>query len=164
MDKGKTTGQMLGSFVLILLAASMGGSIVRGEDSPWVWEGLKNGHYAPSFANQVVGVVWYLAFYSMGFFLPYWLTTFVLFLWRRRAAGSNEVPPMPVNHRSGRLFLSLSTLVLFLLLLDSLVAFARALPTEAWNGWLLISGLATAAFFAYLAYLAFKRTEDRQST
>ena len=71
---------------------------------------------------------------------------------------------MPVNHRSGRLFLSLSTLVLFLLLLDSFVALARALPTEEWNGWLLISGLATAAFFAYLAYLAFKRTEDRQST
>ncbi|MBZ5666740.1 MAG: hypothetical protein LAO30_19320 [Acidobacteriia bacterium] len=164
MGKAQNTIRMLGSFALVLLAVSAAGSIVRGEWSPWIWEELESRHVAPSFADQLVTVLWYVAFYSVGFLIPYWLTTFVLFMARHHAAGLNEVPPMPINHRSGRLFLSLSTLVLFLLLMDSIVAFVRALPTEEWNGWLLISGLATAALFAYLAYLAFRRTGNHQST
>src|SRR5258706_12595385 len=107
--------QTLGAFVVVFVAATAGGSIVRGESSPWVWEEIANKHVAPSLVDQVGVVVWYLAFYSVGFFIPYWLTTFALFLVRQQASGLKPVPPMPINHRSGRLFLSLSTLVLFLL-------------------------------------------------
>jgi hypothetical protein len=163
VDKAKRTMQILVFGVLVLLGPIMVGDVVRGELSPWVWEELKNKHFAPSFAKQVFVVVSYLSFYSLGFFVPYLLITFVLYMGRQVPFSAKDPPAMPSNQRSGRLLLSLSTLVLFLLLLDSVIAFARALPTEAWNGWLLISGLATAAFFAYRAYLAFKRTKDRLS-
>jgi hypothetical protein len=163
MDKAKRTMQILSLGVLVLLAPIMVGDVVRGDLSPWVWEELKNRHFAPSFAEQLFVVVSYLAFYSLGFFVPYLLTTFVLYMGRRVPFSVKDPPPMPSNHRSGRLFLSLSTLVLFLLLLDSVIAFVRALPTEKWNGWLLIGGFVTAAFFAYRAYVAFKRTKHRLS-
>jgi len=164
--------QLVGSFLLVLFGASLAGSIVRGELSPWVWEELRNAKFAPSFANQVVGIVWYMAFYSMGFLVPFWATTFALFLGRLHTVGpmrmgasaldsvpgraaTTDVPPMPPSHRAGRRYLSLSTLVLFLLLLDPIVAFVRALPT-AWNGWLLLLGLGAAAFLALAAYVMFR--------
>ena len=143
------------SFLLFLFGGMLAGDIVRGESSSWVWDELNKTHVARSSADLVLNVAWYLAFYSLGFFVPYWLTTLVLFLRRERASTAETT--MTLNQRVGRLLLSLSSLILFLLLQESLIAFIRALATEQWNGWMLVFGVASAAFLAYLAFSAFKR-------
>jgi hypothetical protein len=161
VEDAKEKVQFYGSLALICLGVVAAGSVVRGESSPWLWVELKTGQDARPLADQIVTVACYLSFYSMGFLIPYLLTTFALFIRRQQLSGLSPVPPMPASHRRGRLFLSLSTLTLFLLMLDSIVAFVRALPTGEWNGWLLIGGLGTAGLLAYLAYLEFTRPDDR---
>jgi len=159
LQKHKTALKGFASVILILIAAPTTGFVVRGEWSPWVWEELKNQLVSPTLVNQIFTDVFYAAFYLMGFFLPYWVITFVLFLRRARSATSEDVDSITTDDRAGRLFLSLSMLILYLLLLKSILAFIRALPTDEWNGWLLILGIAMSAILGVVAYQAFKKPQ-----
>lgn len=148
--------QLVLSFALLAAGAMVLGDSVRGSASPWLWRELRNPRHVPDRRDVIVATAMYGAFYLLGFFVPYWLTTFVLFMGRfDPARGAAETPVISAVHRTGRLFVSLAGLVIYLVFLEPVVAFLRAVPWDVWNGWLLILGIALAGFFAFAAYAVF---------
>ncbi|MGE5496484.1 MAG: hypothetical protein ACM3Q2_00315 [Syntrophothermus sp.] len=155
-QKNKVILQFCISFIIIFFAVLTFGSVVRNESSPWVWEELKNKLLVPTIIDKILLVSAYIAFYLMGFLIPYWVTTFILFIRRRSLSKSEYIKPISQREYNGRLFLSLSMLVIYLFLMKSILAFIKALPIDVWNGWLLIIGLAVSAFFAFAALNEFR--------
>lgn len=161
--RSRATIQVIGSWLLLMLAALQMGMAIRHELGPWGWQELSDSSKLHSPTDYIAGIALGAPLYSLGFFIPFWMTTFVFYFNRERAnqqsarleranRGSADTP-MPEHHRRGRLLLSLSTLVLWLLLLEPVLAFLRALPSSEW---LLILGLALAARLAFLAYVEFR--------
>jgi hypothetical protein len=141
-----------GLSILIFLAVIPAGEIMRGDMKIWLWQEIVNQSRCPTLADQIICVCSYAAFYSMGFFIPFWVTTFILFLIRQNSHKTDIAPSIPQNQRVARIFISLSILILYLCFLESIVAFIRTIS----NGWLSILGLGLAAFFAYAAYIGFR--------
>jgi hypothetical protein len=48
---------------------------------------------------------------------------------------------------------------LFLLFLEPILAFVRAVPSDIWNGWFLLLGLAVAGFSIFSAYVELTRPD-----
>jgi hypothetical protein len=140
--------------MFLALAAIPAGEAVRGDASPFVWQALANPHTVRSTTDSVLTVVMYAAFYLLGFVLPYWIITFILFVRRRNAARWNAVT-IPLHHRRARLFACTGVQIMFLLFLRPIVYFIRGLPEDNWMLWPWMFGVALAAFFLYAAYSEF---------
>jgi hypothetical protein len=100
----------------------------------------------------------YSAFYLLGFFAPYWVITFVLFIRRQNEAGYASVLSMPARDRAGRLLACLGTQILFLLFLRPIIYFMRGLPADDWKLWPWMLGVALGVCLLWAAYLEFRRS------
>jgi len=135
----KVLGGLAVGFVYFLLAAPTGGMILRGEMSPWFWEQYHINAARHGQADALLGVGLYLAFYAAGFVLPCAILLFGFYCWQERYLFKRYRTPIDRGLLQAAIFFaSVGCLLLFVLLLDSEVAFLRAVPTEVWNGWLLI--------------------------
>lgn len=131
-----------GYFVLLLAAAMIGGSVFRNEMSPWAWTQFSVDAERHGAGDALLGVLLYLAFYSMGFVIPWSVLSFAT--WSRYVNQRREIAGINLGAVRARVRLtSLGCLIAFVVLLDSETAFLRSLPTALWNGWFLI--LSTAA-------------------
>lgn len=156
-ERAKTGWQLAGGFAILFPATIVAGSVFRREVNPWVWAELQHSRAPGSLVEAGLTIFVYGCFYSMGFLLPYWVITFLLFLQRHAKFRTPTPPPMPLDHRAGRLLAAGGCQVLFVLLLESIMSFFRALPSEIWNGWFLIMGLASAGYLLAGSYFAFAR-------
>ena len=132
------------------------GDAIRGDASPFVWEALANSRTVRSNADRILAILMYSAFYLLGFVIPYWVLTFVLFIRRQNAAGNQALAPLSVNHRAGRLLACLGFQILFLLFLRPIVYFVRGLPSDDWKLWPWMIGVALAVYLVWTGYLRFR--------
>jgi hypothetical protein len=136
---------VVGYFVLLLSAAMIGGSVVRGEMSPWAWTQFGVDARRHGTGDALFGVLLYLAFYSMGYLIPWSVLSFAT--WSRYVNQTPKVRGVSMSRvRAGVLLSSAGCFVAFIVLLESEIAFLRSLPTELWNGWGLILASAASAF------------------
>lgn len=156
-EQTKAGLQFVGIFVFLVLVVIPLGDVMRGTSSPWVWRELSNHRHVTGPVDATLAILMYSAFYSLGFVLPYVLASVFSFARRLGSAQHEGVPDVRPDQRSARLYFSAATLVLYLLFLDSIVAFVRNLPTDVWNGWLLILGLALAGCLFYCALRSSKQ-------
>jgi hypothetical protein len=150
--------QVIAAFVFLALAAIPLGDAVRGDASPFIWDALANDRTVQSNTGRIIAVAMYLAFYLVGFFAPYWVITFVLFIRRQNASGSGPVPAMPARDRAGRLLACLGTQILFLLFLRPIIYFMRGLPDDDWKLWPWMLGVVLGACLLWAAYLEFRHS------
>jgi hypothetical protein len=123
------------------------GAIYRREQSLWVWQEYASALRRHGEGDAIFVVYLYLIFYSALIVLPY--------------AGlairfSADVPGMKHFFRAGRLVLSIWFAATFLLFANSLFEFIRSLPSDYWNGWLLILWFA-ATFFVVRIWRSLER-------
>lgn len=149
MTSPKTGLTIAAYFVLFAVAAMIGGEIFRGDISPWLWEQYRVSAARHGQADALLGGVFYLAFYAIGFIVPYAALSFAIWLrysyrWSRRSLLINEG-----SLHTGVFLASSGCLLSFVLLLNAEMAFLRSLPTKAWNGWLLLSVLSASLFFLF---------------
>ena len=145
LRQGKAGLFVIGYVVLLLPAAMIGGSVFRGEMSPWVWTQFGVDARRHGTGDALFGVLLYLAFYSMGFVIPWSALSFAT--WSRYVNQVRKVRGVSMSGvRTGVLLASVGCLVAFVVLLESEIAFLRNLPTEVWNGWGLILWLAASVY------------------
>lgn len=116
--------------------------------SPWAWvqfdiESTKHGS-----RDALVGLMFYLGFYASLVFLPYSLLRFLFWVAFLNHAPANEAALDTASVRTANSALALACGVLLLTFLKSELAFARAIPSDVWNGWLLIGAVGAAMFLA----------------
>lgn len=105
------------------------GAIYRHEQSLWAWQQYASELRVHGKAGALLGLYLYAIFYAAFIVIPY------AALALRFPA---DAPPVKQSFRFGRLVLSVWFALTFLLFVQPLFAFIRSLPSEVWNGWLLI--------------------------
>jgi hypothetical protein len=130
------------------------GAIYRGEQSLAAWEQYEVEIARHGLGNGVVVVYLYLIFYSTLVALPY----AVLGL-----RYTSESPDARGYLRAGRFMIRLWLAVTFILFAPSTFAFIRNVPSDIWNGWLLILWLGSAAFFGSLVLVLERRLRKTRS-
>ena len=105
------------------------GAIYRKEQSLWAWEEYARAVQRHGQGDALFGLYLYGIFYAAFFVIPY----SALSLWF--AAASAEVKRYSFVRR---IMLSCWFAVTFFLFAEPVFTFIRALPSEVWNGWLLI--------------------------
>lgn len=151
---------VIGYFVLLLSATMIGGDVFRGEMSPWVWTQLGVDARRHGTGDALFGTLLYLAFYSMGFVIPWSALSFVT--WSRYVNQTRKVPGASMSGvRAGVLLASAGCLVAFVVLLKPEIAFVQNLPTAAWNGWGLILGSAASAYLLVAGIKSLWREESK---
>ena len=113
------------------------GAIYRREQSLWVWQQYASELRRHGGGDALLAVYLYLIFYSAFIVLPYAVLAIRF---------SADVPGLKRSFRAGRLVLSVWFAATFLLFADPLFEFIRSLPSEYWNGWLLILWGAATVF------------------
>jgi hypothetical protein len=156
--------KLVGVFVLLCASAVIAGEVVRGEVSPWIWEQIRADVARPDRSSAWVDLALYLAFYASGFIIPYYLLLFAVWLRYVNNKPENEL----LSNKSIRAGIGLASVGCFLgfmLFLKAEGAFLRNLPSQVWNGWLLILGLGTSAllFFAGVSGIRLEASKTRIS-
>jgi hypothetical protein len=133
------------------------GAIYRQEQSLWAWEEYARAVQRHGQGDALFSIYLYGIFYSAFFVIPY----LALSLWFAEASAD-------VKRYSfiGRVMLSCWFAVTFFLFAEPVFAFIHTLPSEVWNGWLLILWGAVTVFvillFRQLWKLQAKHTGDTQ--
>jgi hypothetical protein len=103
MRQAKAGLFVAGFFVLLLAAAVIGEGVIRNEISPWAWTQFSVHAKKHGAADALLGVLLYLAFYSMGFVIPWSVLSFATwsrYVYRSKKAKASEnqlngVPTVP---------------------------------------------------------------------
>lgn len=96
--------------------------------SPWLW----NETSQPDLLSKIYIVVSYLLFYTLGYIVPYFVIKFFVFI----LFFQNDRVPKEFNSSLGSI--SFTLFITFLIFLQTIVVFFNNLPTDVWNGWLMI--------------------------
>jgi hypothetical protein len=99
-----------------------------------------------------MALVLYALFYSAGFSFPYAVFLFAFYDYfhlEKYAADRVEL-------RTNMAFLSLACLITFLVFLRSEIAFLQCIPTDVWNGWLMLVWILAAGFVTFGTYGSIK--------
>ena len=95
MPQAKAGLTIAGYFVLLMSAAMIGGSIFRNEMSPWAWTQFGIDAARHGTVDALLGVLLYVAFYSMGFVLPWSVLTFTI--WLRYVYQTHRAPAIDMS-------------------------------------------------------------------
>jgi hypothetical protein len=113
------------------------GSIYRGELPLWAWEEVTRDAVKNGSIDAALVLYLYLVFYSSLITIPYCV---LCCRYSDAESGWNG------NFRGSRLVLSGWLATSCFLFADPLFAFIHSLPSEVWNGWLLILWTASVVF------------------
>ena len=137
---------MVVTLVALFVCAGMWGGMLRHEMSPWAWVQFRIDSARHGSSDASLTMLFYLGFYVSLVFLPYSLLRFLFWLAFLNNEPANEAALDPVAVRTATGALALASGVLLFTFLNNELAFARAVPSETWNGWLLIGALGSALF------------------
>jgi len=129
----------------------IGGDIFRRQISPWIWDQYRISAARHGQADALLGGAFYLAFYAIGFVVPYLALSAAIWL-RYEYYYRGPRKRLLVNEdrlRASVFLASFGCLLSFVLLPNAEMAFLRSLPTRTWNGWLLLSVLGVSLLFLY---------------
>ena len=132
----KIAAWVYGLHVFIILPWFLG-AIYRHEQSLWAWDQYAVDLRRHGEGNAFLGLYLYFIFYSAFIVVPYALLGLRF---------SHETPELGRSIRLWRLVLSVWFAATFLLFANPLFEFIRSLPSEVWNGWLLILWGASTVF------------------
>ena len=130
------------------------GAIYRREQSLWVWQEYASALRRHGGGDALFAVYLYVIFYSAFIVIPYALLGIRF---------SADVPGLKHSVRIGRLVLSVWFSATFFLFANSLFEFIRSLPSEHWNGWLLILWGAATVFVVH-TWRTLENVRSRQIT
>ena len=131
------------------------GAIYRHEQSLWAWQEYASDLRLHGKADALFGLYLYAIFYAAFIIIPYAALALRFPV---------DAPAVGQSFRFGRLILSGWFALTFLLFANPLFAFIRSLPSEVWNGWLLILLLifwAAATVFVFLLWRGLERSRSR---
>ena len=140
----------VGGCLLFLMGfAIIVGQIFRSEVSPWFWEQYGVRALRHGTVDALLEMGFYLIFYLGGFVIPYLLTSGLLSVWFDSKKYGETTAIDRNGLRGSKLVLSFGCLLSLVLFLDSEIAFVHNLPTDIWNGWLLILVSGASIFFIF---------------
>src|SRR5205085_5116770 len=106
--------------------------------------------------DAALGTVSYLMFYSVGFFIPYYLLTGI-FLVRYAPEPKDELAFDKGYTYFSIAVISLACFLTFIIFLRSIIAFIRNFPSDVFNGWLFIFWCVSSFFLLLAGFSGLKR-------
>lgn len=134
---------------LFLIVPWFLGACYRGEQSVWFWKEYQEDLLRHGSSDAWFSVYLYAVFYSALIVLPYWL----LMLNAKRRM------PQSASSRGIVFIIASWSAITSLLFAKPIFAFIRNLPSDVWNGWLLI-GWAVITFCVILLWHSMKNLDE----
>jgi hypothetical protein len=122
----------------IILAIPVAGSIFRQVYSPYIWEYPTQ----PDLLSRIIIIISYLSFYFLGYLIPYYFIKSTIYL-----IYFKDIIHVPFEVVIPIGCIALACLITFVVYLQPIIEFFNYLPTDIWNGWLMVLWFFIVLFF-----------------